>query len=320
MNTANLFSESAQGNPRVALIAGPTASGKSDIALSLAKSHPVTIINADASQVYRDIPILSAAPTAAEQAQSPHALFGHKDGSTAYNAAEWAADARSAIHASLDADRTPVLVGGTGLYLNSLLNGIAPIPEIDPDIRSHVRGMDTPAAYAALSSEDDVMAARINPGDTTRISRALEVIRSTGISIAEWQARTTGGILPHIALCPLILLPPRDWLYARCDARFSAMVDRGAMEEVRVLMARHLDPDLPVMRAIGVPDLVRHMRGEMQLDAAIAAGAMATRRYAKRQYTWFRNQPPANWHREQSEINDSNIDRIVILLRNMILT
>ncbi len=320
MNTANLFSESARGNPRVALIAGPTASGKSDIALALAKTLPVTIINADASQVYRDIPIISAAPSPAEQAACPHALYSHSDGACAYNAAAWAAEAQTAISDSIAAGRTPLLVGGTGLYLQSLLFGIAPIPEIDADIRSSVRAMDTPAAYAALSAEDDVMAARLNPRDTTRISRALEVIRATGMSMAQWQARTTGGILPHITLCPLILLPPRDWLYARCDARFAAMVERGAVDEVRALLARNLDPALPVMRAIGVPELASHVHGEIGLDAAIAAGAMATRRYAKRQYTWFRNQPPADWHREQSEINDSNIDKIVILLRNTLLT
>ena len=209
--------------------------------------------------------------------------------------------------------RTPVLVGGTGLYLRTLLDGIAPIPPIDVEIRAQVRASGVAENLAALAPLDPVAAATLNPGDTTRIARALEVVRSTGKTLGEWQERREGGIGGDISLQALVLLPPRPWLYERCDRRFAGMAEQGALAEVTALLARSLDPDLPVMRAIGVPELGAHLRGELPLDQAIAAGQQATRRYAKRQYTWFAHQPPADWLRFHDPLEGEAIERALAL-------
>jgi tRNA dimethylallyltransferase len=308
------------GKPPLALIAGPTASGKSALALALSRLMPVTIINADASQVYRDLRILSARPTEAEEAEAPHRLFGTVDGATACSAADWAAMAKLAIAESWQAGRLPVLVGGTGLYIRTLLDGIAPVPEIDPAIRAAVRGLSVREAYGALSAEDAQAAARLSPTDTTRIARALEVIRSTGRAISSWQSEMTGGIGEQVSLHPLILLPPRDWLYARCDARFAAMLEGGARDEVVALLARQLDSKLPVMRAIGVREVSQIIEHPESADVGERAAQQATRNFAKRQYTWFNNQPPARWERNHSQLNDDIVNDLAIKLRDMALT
>ncbi|WP_448657382.1 tRNA (adenosine(37)-N6)-dimethylallyltransferase MiaA [Sphingomonas sp. CJ99] len=294
--------------PRVALIAGPTASGKSAIALELARRHDGVVINADASQVYADLRILSARPTEAEEAQAPHRLFGHVDGADAYSAAHYAADARAAIDAALAEDRLPILVGGTGLYLRTLLDGIAPVPEIDPAIRVQVRALPVAEAHHQLQAVDPAAAAWLNPGDTTRVARALEVKLSTGRTLAEWQAQREGGISERIALTAAILLPDRNWLTQRCDARLTAMFDGGAMAEVRALLSRHLPPDLPVMRAIGVPEIAAMLAGDITRAEALDRAMLATRQYAKRQYTWFRNQPPSDWPRLMTTEKSALID------------
>lgn len=304
----------------VALIAGPTASGKSALALELARLLPATIINADASQVYRDLRIVSARPSLEEEGEQPHRLFGYLDGAQSCSAARWAADAREEITQASAQSRLPILVGGTGMYIRTLLDGIAPVPEIDPGIRADVRALSVEDAYRALAESDPEAAARLAPTDTTRIARALEVIRSTGRPIAEWQKVRTGGIGHAIRLVPMVLLPPRDWLYARCDRRFEAMMAPDGIAEVEALLARELDPDLPVMRAIGVPDIAAFLRSEVSRDAAIASGQTATRQYAKRQYTWFRNQPPADWSRETHELDNEKIAQLAIILRDMALT
>ncbi|WP_443018290.1 tRNA (adenosine(37)-N6)-dimethylallyltransferase MiaA [Sphingomonas sp. AX6] len=284
--------------PRVALIAGPTASGKSALAVTLAERHRGTVINADSAQVYRDLRILSARPSAEEEARAPQALFGHIDGAEDHNAARWAAEAQAAIADAHAAGRLPILVGGTGLYLRTLLDGIAPVPDIDPAVRAAVRALPVGDAHAALAREDADAAARLNPADTTRVARALEVVRSTGRTLTGWQATRIGGIASDIALLPMILLPPRDWLFDRCDRRLAAMFDEGAIDEVRALLARgDIPANAPVMRAIGVREIAAMIAGRLTRDEAIAAARTATRQYAKRQYTWFRNQPPANWHR-----------------------
>ena len=292
--------------PRVALIAGPTASGKSALAIDLAERANGTVINADASQVYRDLRVLSARPSAEDEARVPHLLFGHIDGREACSAARWAADARAAVDVVVAQGRLPVLVGGTGLYLRTLLDGIAPVPEIDADVRAAVRALPVAQAHAALAREDPPAAARLNPGDTTRVARALEVVRSTGRPLAAWQARREGGIGARIALSPVIVLPDRDLLLARCDARLEAMFADGAVEEVAALLARDDVPvDAPVRRAIGVPEIAAMLAGEIDRAAALAAAQLATRRYAKRQFTWFRHQPPAAWPRctaEQAQV------------------
>jgi tRNA dimethylallyltransferase len=210
--------------------------------------------------------------------------------------------------------RLPILVGGTGLYLRTLLDGIAPIPPIDPEVRARVRGNGVAENLAELTLLDPVAAATLNPGDTTRIARALEVVKSTGKTLAEWHEHREGGIGGEIELTALVLLPPRPWLYERCDRRFANMVEQGALAEVEALLARQLDPNLPVMRAIGVSQLGAHLRGEWSLDRAIAAGQQATRRYAKRQYTWFSHQPPPDWPRFHDPLEGDAIHRALALL------
>ncbi|MDO7833750.1 tRNA (adenosine(37)-N6)-dimethylallyltransferase MiaA [Sphingobium sp. HBC34] len=304
-----------ESRPRVALIAGPTASGKSALAIALARATGGIVINADASQVYADLAILSARPSPAEMGDVPHRLFGHIDGAQACTAPRWAGQAKAEIAAAHAAGRLPVLVGGTGLYIRTLLDGIAPVPEIDPDIRATVRALPVAQAHEALRREDPEAAARLAPADTTRVARALEVVRSTGRSLKAWQQHKAGGIADAITLSPMILRPPRDWLIERCDRRFIQMMDGGAVAEVAALLARNLHPDLPVMRAIGVPDIAALLEGDSDWNTCIEKGSLATRQYAKRQYTWFTNQPPPTWPREERALDDKIIAELVIKLQ-----
>lgn len=294
----------------MALIAGPTASGKSGLAVRYAQWRATrglrsVILNADSAQVYADLRVLSARPLPADMGGIDHRLFGYIDGANACSAARWAADARAEIAAAHGSDTLPILVGGTGLYIQTLLHGIAPIPPIDSAIREAVRAMPVAQAFAALAREDPQAAARLNAADTTRVARALEIIRSTGRPVAHWQAHKVGGIGAQITLRPVILQPPRDWLLARCDRRFANMLEAGALIEVETLLSRSLSPDLPVMRAIGVPEVARLLRGQIDPAQCLAEGQLATRQYAKRQYTWFRNQPPAGWTRHTEPYSDS---------------
>lgn len=291
----------------VALIAGPTASGKTALALHLARAGNFMIINADSAQVYADIPILSAQPTPTEQSMVPHELFGYLDGTKPCSAAQWAADAKAEIARAHQAGATPILVGGSGMYVRTLIQGIAPIPEVDPALRAFIRAMPLNDAYATLQQRDPAVAASLFPADVSRITRALEVVEATGRSIADWRTEKTGGIGEEVDLRPLLLLPPRDWLYARCDARFESMMANGAVDEVDRLLARELSPNAPVMRAIGVPEISDMLRGTKTADEAVSLGKIATRQYAKRQFTWFRNQAPDSWLRSDREINDSNM-------------
>jgi tRNA dimethylallyltransferase len=309
---------SSASNP-VALIAGPTASGKSALAIHLAERTGGVVINADASQVYADIPILSAAPSAGETERAPHRLFGYRDAAFACSAAEWAADARREIDEAHAAGRLPILVGGTGLYLRTLIFGIAPVPDIDPSIRAEVRALAVEQAHEALAAEDPAMA-HLRPADTTRVARALEVIRSTGRSLSLWQKELAGGIADRISVHAAILLPPREWLRDRCDARFVAMLDHGAVAEVEALRARTLDPALPAMQAIGVREIGGYCDGLINHASMVERAQAATRQYAKRQYTWFRHQPPAEWRRITAQLNDKLIDEVVIKLHSEALT
>jgi tRNA dimethylallyltransferase len=308
------------GKKPIALIAGPTASGKSALALKLAETANGVVINADASQVYGDLRVLSARPDDAEMARAPHRLFGYRDAATACSAADWAEDAKIEIDAAHAQGQLPILVGGTGLYLRTLLYGIAPVPDIDPDIRSIVRSLPTHRAYFALRREDPDAAARLAPQDSTRIARALEVIRSTGRSLSSWQQQLVGGIDHQVSISAAILIPPRGWLYERCDGRFAAMLEGGAIEEVEALRARELDTELPAMRAIGVRDIIDWMDGRIDRPTMISQAQAATRRYAKRQYTWFRHQPPEAWERHESQLDDNFISLLAIKLHNMALT
>ncbi|MBA3881086.1 MAG: tRNA (adenosine(37)-N6)-dimethylallyltransferase MiaA, partial [Sphingobium sp.] len=276
----------AAERPTIALIAGPTASGKSAMALTLAERDNGVIINADSAQVYADLRVLSARPSLTEEARVPHRLFGHVAANDGYSAAAWAGDARAAIAAVHRAGQLPILVGGTGLYLRTLLDGIAPVPPIDPAIRAEVRALPVTTAYAALGEADPAAAARLNPADTTRIARALEVIRSTGRPLSAWQAERRDGIGADVALRPLLLMPDRAALMEKCDARLVAMFADGAVEEVRALMAREdVALTAPVRRAIGVPEIAGWLMGRWGRAEALARAQLATRRYAKRQYT-----------------------------------
>lgn len=274
------------------------------------------VINADSAQVYRDLRILSARPSPQEEVRAPHRLFGHVDGADSYSAPAWAKDATREIDAAHAAGKLPVLVGGTGLYLRTLIDGIAPIPEIDPAIRETVRALPVADAAEALRAADPQAAARLNPADTTRIARALEVVRSTGRTLANWQRDRTGGIGDRITLSTMILLPERDWLTERCDRRLSAMFDGGAVEEVAALLARDdIAPQASVRRAIGVIEIERWQNGEWTRDEALREARFATRQYAKRQYTWFRNQPPEDWLRTSETETCALSDQFDTLLR-----
>jgi tRNA dimethylallyltransferase len=288
--------------PPLVLIAGPTASGKSALALELAERVGGAVINADASQVYTDLRVLSARPSPEEEARAPHRLFGHVDGAdTGYSAARWSGEAKAAIAEAHAFGSIPILVGGTGMYLRTLIDGIAPVPEIDPAVRSEVRALPVAEAHAELARRDPAAAARLNAGDTTRVARALEVVRATGRSLAEWQRQRTGGIGGAVDLVATVLLPDRAWLSARCDARAEAMFATGAAEEVQALLDRRDVPaDAPVSRAIGVRDIAAWLSGAISRDEALVRTQAATRQYAKRQFTWFRNQPPPDWRRVTS--------------------
>jgi len=298
----------------VALIAGPTASGKSALALQLAVQSGGVIVNADSAQIYRDLPILSAAPSAEERARADHRLYGVLDGAQPCSAADWAAMAKREIADILAAGRLPILVGGTGLYLRTLFDGIAPVPSIDPEIRQRVRSSPVEANHEELARLDPVAAEKLNPADSTRVARALEVILSTGKRLSEWQKEREGGIGHQVTLRPLLLLPPREWLYRRCDDRFAQMVDAGASAEVEALLKRNLDPALPIMRAIGVREIAAWLKGNLTRDEAIAVGQQATRRYAKRQYTWFAHQPPEDWPRFREPLDPANLAEALALL------
>ena len=300
--------------PPLALIAGPTASGKSALALDLAEKTGGIVINADSAQVYRDLRIVSARPSADDEARAPHRLYGYRDGADPCSAAAWAEDAKAAIVEAHSGGKLPILAGGTGLYLRTLIEGIAPVPEIDPEIRRAVRAMPVDQAHVALADEDPEAAARIRPTDTSRTARALEVIRSTGRSLRAWQKAKAGGIGGEVALAPLILLPPRDWLHAQCDVRFEKMFSDEGLEEVRLLLERRLSAFAPVMRAIGVPEIAAFLRSERSREQALAAGKTATRRYAKRQYTWFNRQPPVAWPRFMAPLDcDGRADALARL-------
>lgn len=258
--------------------------------MRLAHERGGEIINADATQLYADLHILSARPGPQDMLGIPHHLYGVLDGAVPASAAQWRAMALESIEAVWGRGKLPILVGGTGLYLRAMLEGIAEVPTIPAPIREAVRGLSTSESAEALAKEDPVMAARLHPADRQRLARALEVVRTTGRSLASYHGPQPDGLMARCEAQRLRILPDRAVLYAACDARFVSMVERGALAEVEALLSRNLSPALPVMKAVGVPELAAHLRGALSLGQAIAAAQQATRNYAKRQYTWFRNQ------------------------------
>jgi tRNA dimethylallyltransferase len=281
---------------RAVLIAGPTASGKSALALALAECTDGVVINADSMQVYRDLRVITARPTEPEEARAPHRLYGHVDAADSYSAGRWLADVQAALKEAHATDRLPIVVGGTGLYFKLLTEGLAEMPTVSPDIRAALRtrlaSHGSATLHAELQQRDPLSAERIRPGDGSRVLRALEVIEATGRSLTEWQQGNMPPVLDRAQAVTLFLNPERDELRRRIDARFDAMLDAGAVEEACALANRRLDPLLPSMKAHGVPWLIRHLRGEIGLDEAAAQAKADTKRYTKRQFTWFRNQLP----------------------------
>jgi tRNA dimethylallyltransferase len=280
----------------VILIAGPTASGKSALALTLAETLGGEVINADSMQVYRDLRIITARATPEEERRAPHRLYGHVDAAENYSTGRWCGDAAAAVAAARAAGRPAIVIGGTGLYFNALTRGLAalpPIPEaIRQDVRARLEREGAPALHAELAKRDPEGAARLRANDRSRITRALEVMLATGRSLHDWHGTNKPAIVDLARAAKVFLTVEREELFKRIDARFDAMMAAGALDEVRALAARHLDPSLPAMKAHGVPWLMRYLKGEIALAEAVEGGKRDTRQYTKRQATWFRNQLP----------------------------
>jgi tRNA dimethylallyltransferase len=282
--------------PDIILIAGPTASGKSALALALAQRLDGLIVNADSMQVYRDLRIITARPSVDEERRVPHRLYGHVDAAENFSVGRWGEEAAAVLAEAARTARAAIVVGGTGLYFSALTRGLAAVPPIPAKIREEVRARLLSDGVATLHAElkwrDPAAAARLMPGDRARITRALEVVLATGRSLTEWQDENKPAGVDPARAAKIFLAPDRDALLQRIDARFDAMMAAGALDEVRALAARHLDPALPAMKAHGVPWLIRHLNGEIALDAAMEEAKRDTRQYTKRQGTWFRNQLP----------------------------
>lgn len=289
------------GPPVALIVAGPTASGKSALALDIARRVGGTVINADSMQVYRELRILTARPTIEEEAELPHALYGERPAAEPGSAAWWRSAALVAMDEAATHGRVPILCGGTGLYFNSLINGLSVIPEVTPESREEARTLlkqlGPAALHTRLAEADPVTASRLRATDSQRLARAWEVWRSSGRGLADWQAKP--GEAPAWTFRAVLLAPPRDALRPAIEARFAAMLAAGALEEVRALLALGLDATLPAMRAHGVPELSAHLRGEITLVEAARRVILATGQYAKRQMTWFRHHtlaPPEQMH------------------------
>lgn len=290
---------------RAVLIAGPTASGKSALALRIAESHRGVVINTDSMQVYRDLRVLTARPTPSDEARAPHRLYGTVDAAQNFSAGAWVEAAAVALAEARARGLLPIFIGGSGLYFKSLTRGLSAVPAIAPQVRDEVRARleqgGVAALHAELAARDPATAARLNRNDRSRIARALEVVEATGRSLSDWHRDALPPLLPPDQVTALFLAPERDELYARIDARFEVMLAAGALDEVAALAARQLDPLLPAMKAHGVPALIRHLAGEISRDEAAAIGCADTRHYAKRQFTWFRHQlPEFEWVRPEA--------------------
>lgn len=278
--------------PRALLIAGPTASGKSAFAIAAAHAENGVVINADSMQVYRELRVLTARPTTAEEASVPHQLFGHVGVTEPYSVARWIDEVAAEIAATEAKGLWPIIVGGTGLYFKALLEGLSPVPPIPEDVRAHWRsaGETWPAEtlHAELVRRDPLTAAQLRSSDRQRVVRALEVIAATGTPLAEWQAIKGKPVLVADDVTKIVISRPRQELYERCEQRFRQMIEEGALDEARIAMEMQLDPALPAARALGLAPLLAHVAGEIPLDEAIATAVRDTRHYIKRQQTWIK--------------------------------
>lgn len=277
------------------LIAGPTASGKSALGIKLAQALNGVVINADSMQVYRDLRVITARPTPEEETQAPHRLYGHVDAAVNFSVGRYVADAVSVLR-EIEGRKLPIFVGGTGLYFKALTEGLSDIPAVPEEVREQVRreseGLETPELHRLLSERDPETAQTLRPSDRLRVQRALEIFAATGQPLVSFHGARQPGPLADVPVIKLFLAPEREDLRRRIDRRFLAMMEQGALDEVKALGERNLDPMLPAMRAHGVPGLLSFLRGEISLDEAITKGQGDTRRYAKRQFTWFRHQLP----------------------------
>ena len=300
------------------LIAGPTASGKSALALAIAERVGGVIINADSMQVYRELRILSARPTPEEEKRVPHRLYGFVPAGEAYSAGRFVCDAAAAIAAARSEGRRPIIVGGTGLYFKALLEGLSPIPRIDDAIRDHWRSEAARRGAAALHRElaqrDATMTARLAAADTQRVVRALEVLEQTGRSLAEWQMDRTPPVVDEAQTVELLLNLDRSELHARADARFERMMAEGALEEAKALAGLGIDPTLPAMRAIGVRPLIATVERKCSLEEAVGAAKLETRHYVKRQETWFKRQM-ISWRHINAQYMESNLAEIFAFIQ-----
>ena len=282
----------------IILIAGPTASGKTSASIELAQANDAVILNADSMQVYQDLRIVSARPSEEEISQAPHYLFGYLSGAQTYSVAHWLEDVRPLMEQFISQKRKIIFVGGTGLYFNALLEGISPMPDVDEAIREKIRAMEDISSQELHKMLDEKAAKELRPSDRQRIKRALEVYQSTGKSIIDWQAEKGVPLIPEaLGVKKFLVMPPRATIHERINMRFDKMVEQGALQEVEALLAKDLPKIAPVMKAIGVPQLVAHLAGEMPLDEAIEKAKAATRQYAKRQSTWFNNSFGEGWEK-----------------------
>lgn len=271
---------------------GPTGAGKTALALEIAAVRPTVIINADAMQMVSTLRVITARPTMAEEAQAEHALYGVLAPHEPTSVAVWLNMVGPVIRAAWVRGKLPLLVGGTGMYIKALMDGLAVVPSVPEEVRERLRILDAAAVRARLEAADPLMAARLKSGDSQRNLRALEVVEATGISLNVWQQQASAPLFPEASYAVFAAMHPREEIYARIDQRFEAMMQHGALEEVRALLALGLSSEIPIMRAHGVPELMAYTRGEVTLEDAIAKGQQNTRNYAKRQMTWLRNQLP----------------------------
>ncbi len=305
------------GKLRAVLICGPTASGKSALALELARAFGGVIVNADSMQVYAELRIITNRPAPEEEAAAPHWLYGTRPAREPYSAVLWLGDVKAALAEAEAQGQLPIIVGGTGLYFKALTEGLSEIPEIPPEIRARYRRAaeegPVEALYGELARRDPVTAARLRPSDPQRIVRALEVIEATGRPLAEWQAAKEPPVLPLSQTYPIALTMDRQALYTRCDGRFEAMIENGAFGEARAIAALGLDPSLPAMRAVGLPPLLRFVRGEVPLEEAASAAKTATRNYAKRQLTWIKSNFQ-EWNTIEAQLSERTKRDLTIII------
>jgi len=309
---------------KVLIIAGPTASGKSDLALEVAEEFGGVVINADSMQIYQGLEVITASPKKVARSRVPHKLYGVWDPAISFSVGQWAGLAKQEIQTAHQAGFLPIVVGGTGMYLQTLMRGIAAMPAVPSaireDVRSRLSDKGSVMLHAELSKFDPKSAARLNVSDGQRIARAIEIYKATGKTLTQWHAAgIESEISPEFKFRSVLLRPRRELLYAACDVRFEEMLRTGALDEVAALVDRNLDPNLPAMKALGIPEIIKYLAGELLFEDAVSAGQQTTRRYVKRQGTWFRNQFIADMIIE-SQYNNTLNPKIFSFISKFILT